>query len=540
MSTDGPWFSRSRSAMCKWCLFGGALAGAMLLPAPAAPARKAPVPENPVTIPTPTVPGAPPLPGPEVSEQAPEGQVQALSVAPSEARTGKQVTVSGSGLSPNKTVTLTWTTARVSWEVSPTVEGVDYLGPASPQPVTVVLATATTNASGSFNAKIAVPNDYGGPHTITAVVEGVKVGVGVLIIATYATLSPKRGPVGTPITITYHGLGASLFEGAAALDYDNHFMGDLTANWTRGTAQFKIRAAGAVGRHTIQMFDAITFNYLNIQQTSIPWASGATLTFTVTKGRPRVKPSIEWPLALTPTVYTRSTVNAAELAKGSTATATVSPGSGDVGATVSLSATGLSSAPATLRWVTVLGTRVNCAKGSCLSFKDEPLRGGEALTPSGGSLATTFTVPEGLGGWHAVQILQNGEVMAQATYFVLRSVVGRGLSKLVLREGQEFTLHLRGVGWTQLDNGVAIDYDNSYVGYACGFNSSGNVVMNLVATGGPGVHLIEAYPMLYNQSPAYANTPYGDVPMLTFRNDLPGLALGYDLPVIRLAIKIVR
>lgn len=533
-------FDLSLAAVCRALLFGPALAGALLLPAPTALARKAPVPENPVVIPTPAVPGAPALPGPEVTEQPREGAVSALSVSPSEARTGQEMTVSGSGLPADKTVTLTWSTANVSWEVSPTREGVDYLGPASPQSVTVVLGTTTTDASGAFSTELKVPNDFGGPHTISAVVEGVKLAVGVETIATYATLSPKRGPVGTPITITYHGLGASLFEGAAALDYDNHFMGDLTANWTRGTAQFEIRAAGAVGKHTIQMLDAITFNYLNIQQTSIPWSSGATLTFRVTKGKPRVKPSIEWPLDLTPTVSTRPTLSATELAKGSTATATVSPDSGDVGATVSLSASGLTAAPATLRWITVLGTRVNCAKGSCLSFKQESLRGGEAITPSAGSITTTFTVPEGLGGWHAVQVVQNGEVEAQTTFYVMRSVVGRGLSKLVLKEGEAFTLHLHGVGWTQLDNGVAVTYDNSYVGYACGFNSSGNVVMNLVATGGPGVHLIEAYPMLYNQSPAYANTPYGDVPMLTFRNDLPGLALGYELPVIRLAIEVVK
>ena len=52
-----------------------------------------------------------------------------------------------------------------------------------------------------------------------------------------ATISPTKGPIGTPITITYHGLGSSLYEGGASLHYDNHFTGALTANWTRGTAE---------------------------------------------------------------------------------------------------------------------------------------------------------------------------------------------------------------------------------------------------------------------------------------------------------------
>ena len=34
-----------------------------------------------------------------------------------------------------------------------------------------------------------------------------------------------------------------------------------------------------------------------------------------------------------------------------------------------------------------------------------------------------------------------------------------------------FQVHLKGVGWTQLDNTVAVTYDNGYVGYGCGFNS---------------------------------------------------------------------
>ncbi len=60
-----------------------------------------------------------------------------------------------------------------------------------------------------------------------------------------------------------------------------------------------------------------------------------------------------------------------------------------------------------------------------------------------------------------------------------------------------FNVHLKGVGWTQLDNTIAVTYDNRYVGYGCGFNSNGDVVLNLVATGGPGTHLIDIYPLLY-------------------------------------------
>ena len=180
---------------------------------------------------------------------------------------------------------------------------------------------------------------------------------------------------------------------------------------------------------------------------------------------------------------------------------------------------------------------MNCTS-TCWSFASTPL--GTATPSSGGSLQTQITVPDGLGGWHVVQLIQDGHMMSQIPYYVKESVVGQGVSPSVVQEGQPFTVHLKGVGWTQLDNTVGVDYDNSYIGYGCGFNSNGDVLLHLHATGGPGTHLIDIYPMLYTLSPSFANTPYGMVPVLTYAQDDPGLALGYQLPAIRLAITVVK
>jgi hypothetical protein len=511
------------------------LAGALLLPASVG-AKTAPKPENPTALPAPAIPGIPALPGPAAPAAATSPSLKALSVTPLEGVTGTPVTISGSSLPANKPVTITWSTTKITWEVDPRMDSVDYLGLAPAEALTVVLATATTDSSGSFSVSVKAPDDFGGEHEIYAVVEGVKLALGAFTIDRSATISPTSGPIGTPITITYHGLGSSLFEGGAALTYDNHFTGDVTAYWTRGTAQFKIRASGPVGKHTVAIADAITFTYLNIQQSPIPWATGQAFTFTVTKDNGRPAPQIEWPVDVLPTIGSRTTMHTTAPPGG--ASATLAPNRGTVLARTELTASGLEAAPVSLVWVTVVGSRVNCPKSTCWNFVTAPLNNGEAVTPSGGSLKTTITVPEGLGGWHAVQLVQNGKIKAEVPYYVLRSVVGEGVSSLVLQEGEHFTIHLKGLGWTQLDNTIAVDYDNSYIGYGCGFNSNGDTVINLVATGGPGTHLIDMYPLLYNSQPAYANTPYGVVPMLTFREDLPGLALGYDLSAIRLAITV--
>jgi hypothetical protein len=101
-------------------------------------------------------------------------------------------------------------------------------------------------------------------------------------------------------------------------------------------------------------------------------------------------------------------------------------------------------------------------------------------------------------------------------------------------------VRLKGVGWTQLDNTIAVTYDNSYMGYACGFNSNGDTQIQLFATGKPGTHLIDLYPLLYTQQPAYAYPQLGMVPLLSFAQDAPGLAAGYQLGAFRLAIKVVK
>jgi hypothetical protein len=493
---------------------------------------------NPVTtvLQSPAIPGVSPLPGPVAAPAQPSDNMGILDVTPDQGVAGTPMTISGSQLAPNAQVELTWSTANATWLVQTEPDTVNYLGRTDTL-MAVVLATTTTDASGSFKLSLKAPLDWGGVHDIYAVVNGVEVAHGGFITLRTVTVSPTSGPVGTPITITYSGLGPTLYTGGASLLYDNHYVGELMANWTRGTAHVVIRAAGQVGRHVIQIGNAISYLYLNVPQSPIPYTNGAKVFFTVTQGSVAPPPSIDWPVDVAPTVSARTTLATSGLAVNSNVTATLASTSGPVDTSVALTASGLSSpAAVSLVWSTVVGNRVDCAS-TCWAFASTPLG---TATPAGGSLQTTITVPDGLGGWHVVQLMQNGQLVAQVPYYVEESVVGRGLSSLVVKEGQSFTIHLKGVGWTQLDNTVGVDYDNSYIGYGCGFNSNGDVLLHLNATGGPGVHLIDMYPMLYSLSPSFADTPYGMVPVLTYAQDYPGLALGYHMPAIRLAITVVK
>jgi hypothetical protein len=87
---------------------------------------------------------------------------------------------------------------------------------------------------------------------------------------------------------------------------------------------------------------------------------------------------------------------------------------------------------------------------------------------------------------------------------------------------------------------LAVTYDNSYIGYGCGFNSNGYVVFHLTATGTPGTHIIRLHPLLYSNQPSYPNTPYTMLPLLSSVNDNPAIALGYQIPTYTFSIKIVK
>ncbi|MGO9334824.1 MAG: hypothetical protein ACLQCU_12400 [Acidimicrobiales bacterium] len=488
------------------------------------------------TLRPPAIPGVAPLPGPVAGSARPSPTMGILQVTPDEGIAGTPMTISGSHLPANKKVELTWSTANATWLVQAEPDTVNYLGRADTD-LAVVLDRTSTSASGAFKVSLKVPRDWGGLHDIYAVIKGVEDAHGGFITLRTVTVTPKSGPIGTPITITYSGLGSTLYTGGASLLWDNHYVGELMANWTRGVARVVIRAAGPVGQHTIQIGNAISYLYLNVPQSPIPYTNGATVSFTVTKDDGPPPASIDWPVDVAPTLSARTTLRASGLSAHSGVKAELAATRGPVDTRVGLTASGLSSgARVQLVWSTVVGNRVNC-KSTCWVFVSQSLG---SAKPSGGSLRSEIQVPDGLGGWHVVQLVQKGQVLAQVPFYVKESIVGRGVSSVVVTEGQPFTIHLEGVGWTQLDNTVGVDYDNSYIGYGCGFNSNGDVLLHLNATGGPGTHLIDIYPMLYSLSPSFADTPYGMVPVLTYAHDEPALALGYHLPAFRLAITVVK
>ena len=314
-------------------------AALVLVPAAAGAAQTqgaASVPAGVTVLNPPAIPGVAPLPGPVVDPAPASDTMGILTVTPRQGVAGTPVTISGSGLAHNAAVELTWSTANATWEVQTEPDTVNYMG-RTDSLYAVALDETRTNASGAFNVSLKAPADWGGIHDIYAVINGVEQAHGGFILLRTVTVSPTSGPVGTPITITYSGLGASLYTGGASLLWDNHYVGELMANWTRGTARAVIRATGPVGPHTIQIGNAISYLYLNVPQSPIPYTNGAEVTFTVTKDDGPPPASIDWPVNVPPTVSVRTTLEASGLAAGSKIAATLAQTSGPVDTGVALS-----------------------------------------------------------------------------------------------------------------------------------------------------------------------------------------------------------
>ncbi len=313
------------------------------------------------------LPGVPALPGPVANAFTPASSLGVLGVTPNQGVEGTPITITGTGLPANASVNLDWSTSNATWVADVEPNTVNYLG-TSYSSENVVLATVTTNSSGSFTYATKAPDDFGGTHTIYAVVNNVEDAYGGFELLRILSVSPRSGPVGTPITITYTSMGASLYTGGASVIYDNHYVGEMMANWTRGTASITIPATGSVGEHFIQVGNAISYMYLNVIQSPIPYTNGGTATFTVTSNSALVAPKITWPASVTPTVSQVTTLSTTGLDPSSTAVATLSQTSGPVNTNVTLKVTGLSgSGTDQLNWSTVVGNRVNCTS-TCWAY----------------------------------------------------------------------------------------------------------------------------------------------------------------------------
>ncbi len=449
--------------------------------------------------------------GPEVTVGTPDGgYVGQLTVTPDHGPVGTPIKVAGAGLPPNQEFELIWRTVKGQWRVSQA----QYLG-REYTPVAYQLARLRTDGAGQFVTTFRSPEDFGFSHDIV-VQQGRRVFTQAgFSIDMSVSLSPKNGPVGTDVTVSATGIGWRELQNSWLLLYDNKFTGWVSAVSTAGSARFTIPATGNPGTHVVEIVHGeFTFPYRNMQQSPQPDRPQFALHFTMTEGPPV--------LPVSPELQRQSKV------RGLTPSGALMalPSFGKVGTPMVVRGSGFTpNKTLQLDWTTVTGNRVG---GN--GWEEASSVVATASADVNGSAAFHFNVPDDLGGAHQLSVADDTG-RRTGTFWITPSAASLSVDQG--NAGTPFKIRLKGVGWTETANIYTIVYDNNYVGYACGFNSQGEVEIPLVATGDPGWHFIDLYPAIYKGTESRPRN--FRIPQLTYAADHPG----EDLPHFRFAFRVI-
>jgi hypothetical protein len=417
---------------------------------------------------------------------------------------GRDVRVGASGLPAGKSVELIWSTATGGW----VIEDYYHFRGKKYTESTMSLGEFPVDASGKLDARFSIPEDYGGVHDIIAMVDGTRVGQNGIEVTQSFEMSPKSGPVGTPIELKVKGLGWRTMESTWVVNWDNNLVGFISAASSKGSATARFRASGPSGAHVIKLLTGWQGQgYLNYEQSPVAHLPRPQFTFETTPGRSATPAAYAEP-------YQRQPMPKTELSVAG-ATLSLTPAQGPVGTKTMLRGEGFEAgASVDLVWQTYVGSRVTTD-----GFESTEKTIGTAKVGADGTLDTAVTIPDDLGGLHALA-LRAGDRNLGRTFFVTEtSIVGISVTSGPV--GMPISIHLKGVGWTEYDNIYVATYDNAYMGYACGFNSQGDVVINFAATGAPGEHIIDLYPGIYQGPQTEPQLLYRHA-QLTYADDHPG------------------
>lgn len=426
---------------------------------------------------------------------------------------GSAIGVEADGLAPGRTAELVWETVDGSWLVEDyfRFKGKRYAE------ATIKLGSARIDGDGRLVAHFAVPEDFGGVHNVVAFVDGQAAAQGGLEVAPSFELTPTEGPVGTPVEVRAKGLGWRTMDSTYVVSWDNAEVGWVSAVSTHGSAIARFRAAGSPGDHPVKLYTGWTgHSYLNYTQAPNAYLPRPEFLFRVTPGGTPPSAYVE--------PYAPQPLPAPDPALGGVATLT--PSQGPVQTRARLEATGLPPNQAVdLVWETQAGSRVT---ETGFGAREDAL--GTATADASGALQVPVTVPDDLGGRHALLLRAGGRTLAAAHFTIETTIVS--ITPLAGPPGTPITVRLKGVGWTDYDNIYVATYDNAYMGYACGFNSQGDVTLTFAAAGAPGVHLVDFYPGIY-QGPDNGQPVYR-LPQLTYAQDHPG----NRIPALRFAFTV--
>jgi hypothetical protein len=444
--------------------------------------------------------------------------VRKLELTYDKAVVGAKVRAVAEGLPAGKTVDLQWSTVSGGW----VIQDYYYFRGRKYSETTLSLGKFPVNAGGRLETTFAIPEDYGGVHDVIASIDGKVVAQNGVEVTQSFEMLPKSGPIGTPIEVRVKGLGWRTMENTWVANWDNRSIGFVTAAGTRGSAVARFRAAGPVGDHFIKLYTGWQGqSYLNFEQAPNAYLPRPDFTFRTTSG-PSSIPDI-YADEYQPYALSDSEVHVPN------GRLSVSPAQGPVGAETVLRGEGFPArSTLDLVWQTYAGSRVS---GNGFEPREKLIA--KVKVGNDGKIEFPVKIPEDLGGEHGLELREGEKPLGRAFYAIETTIVS--MEPASGPAGTPVTIHLKGVGWTEYDNLYAATYDNSYMGYVCGFNTQGDVVFTFTAAGEPGAHLIDLFPGIY-QGPPSENQLLYRMPQLTYTDDHPG----NKIPALHFKFEVTR
>src|SRR5215467_4171978 len=231
------------------------------------------------------------------ADSSSNGTYKKLSLTYDKPIVGAEVHVTGEGLPEGQPVELQWGTVNGGW----VVEDYYHFKGKKYREVTSSLATFNTDSSGHLDARFTIPDDYGGVHEVTAVIDGKPVAQNGIEVTQSFEMSPASGPIGTPIELKVTGLGWRTMESTWVVNWDNQELGFVSAAGTRGSAVARFRATAPSGDHIVKVYTGWQgLGYLNYEQAPNAYLPRPEFTFRTTPGRAATPSAFIEPYAAQP------------------------------------------------------------------------------------------------------------------------------------------------------------------------------------------------------------------------------------------------
>lgn len=430
-----------------------------------------------------------------LSEYAQRGENPSGTVVVSEEEVyvGDEIPLKARNLTPETTYNLLWHSVDGQWGV---IEANEITGPqytATEQ----TISTIETDEKGNFDGSFEIPQDYGGDHQIELrTTDGKSVDRTEITVRPRFELERTKAPLGEAIYLTGYGLGPNPVSNNFQVTWDNVMVGYVTGVQNNGTATAGIRAVGPPGDHVIRVwrnYRGVPFLQNNTQSPYGPVAGDRPAKWEVT---------VEPPDPSLPTTWTDEMlpehpipVHYPDLDRETDAELSIEPTSGVAGTEATIVGRNF---PAN-ETVNLVWHRheddFESTSGVVITEKPNVLP--TVTTDNTGEFVTTVTLPRDKGGTRPITARIGGDSVA-VTGFVLQPRL-LDVSPTSGPAGTEIEIEIEGIGWTAYST-MFFTYDNGMMGYVCGNNDTdehGITRTRFEATGGPGIHLIEAYPTIF-------------------------------------------